>query len=343
MHNKLSFNIQHSRLGTNDGANCCNASVRVIDHPSECVEQHGIQPQEGFPEISTATILQLLSEAILICDCDTHRIICCNDLASRLLEFERSERHRFQLGDFIRDVELMQRLQNLSSHDGDPEAICWNGRLVTALGNEARVEGTVRQITADTGQRLISMAVRTVPSVAQHFHATAVLNHDELTGLPTRGALKRHLEALMGRKDNCAGTLALLFVDLDGFKLVNDTYGHHVGDTALSLVAERLLEITRPGDLVARYGGDEFVVVLSNVERNETAKIVERVRNTIEGPLRGPNWTAFISVSVGVACCSGQLESAEQLLQTADHAMYEDKRLRRSRRIDSFSQRTAQT
>jgi diguanylate cyclase (GGDEF)-like protein len=119
----------------------------------------------------------------------------------------------------------------------------------------------------------------------------------------------------------------VLFVDVDGFKQVNDLYGHLVGDRVLCEVANRLAGCVRAGDHVARFGGDEFVVLLQRVRgRDEIEPVVRRIDAAFQEPIPLPHGEVTLTVSVGAAEALAEGESAEQLINAADRAMYAAKR-----------------
>lgn len=148
-------------------------------------------------------------------------------------------------------------------------------------------------------------------------------NHDALTGLPSLRLLKDRLEsAIAGNKRNDTQT-ALLFVDLDGFKVVNDSMGHEAGDVVLKNVAERLKSTIRDVDTAARIGGDEFVLVLPGAgERDDLAIIGQKIIDGISEPYTVNDKVARIGASIGIAVYPNDGDTADLLLRKADESMY---------------------
>jgi diguanylate cyclase (GGDEF)-like protein/PAS domain S-box-containing protein len=156
---------------------------------------------------------------------------------------------------------------------------------------------------------------------ALSFQAT----HDALTGLPDRLLLRDRLEQGVARLDRHDATLGVLFIDLDGFKGVNDDHGHAIGDTVLVELAGRIAHAVRPGDTAARVGGDEFVVVADDVDEARSIAIAERVAAAVAAPVELDGAHITLGASIGVTL-AGPGESVDDILNRADQAMYRAKR-----------------
>jgi diguanylate cyclase (GGDEF)-like protein/PAS domain S-box-containing protein len=147
--------------------------------------------------------------------------------------------------------------------------------------------------------------------------------HDPLTGLPNRALIRERLVTSLQRSRRNGLSVVLLFVDLDGFKLINDTHGHEAGDSLLKTVASRLIEQVRPGDTVARLAGDEFVVLCEQVEQPDSISVLaDRINDALRQPFNFGSLPLFVTASIGIAIGSGSTHSADDLLRYADTAMY---------------------
>jgi diguanylate cyclase (GGDEF)-like protein/PAS domain S-box-containing protein len=159
--------------------------------------------------------------------------------------------------------------------------------------------------------------------------------HDALTGLPNRALFVQRLEgALDRRREGGGGRVAVLFVDLDNFKVVNDSLGHGVGDQLLEAVARRLRDVLRPQDVIARFGGDEFTVLLSDVHDEAHAlRVADRLAGSLRGPMVINGDQRFITASVGLSMALDDAEEPDPaaMLRDADAAMYRAKELGKAR------------
>jgi diguanylate cyclase (GGDEF)-like protein/PAS domain S-box-containing protein len=156
--------------------------------------------------------------------------------------------------------------------------------------------------------------------------------HDALTGLPNRARFMERLSAAQTNAKKNQGLLAVVFIDLDNFKIVNDSLGHEAGDALLGIVAERLLDAVRVGDIVARLGGDEFTLLMEGMPSvNDILLIVEQIVQSLRAPILLPQRELFASASIGIAYTDGHENLSEDtLLRYADIAMYHAKSLGKS-------------
>jgi diguanylate cyclase (GGDEF)-like protein len=158
--------------------------------------------------------------------------------------------------------------------------------------------------------------------VRDHFHAT----HDSLTGLANRESVIHQLPALISHAERRQSGLAVLFLDLDHFKFINDSLGHAAGDQLLKFVAERTGMITRKSDLVARFAGDEFVICIQDVSGPQApAAVASNLLETLNDPYLLEGDEIWVTASIGIAVYPGDGRNAEELLRNSDMAMYRAK------------------
>jgi|GEM_PF-1657761 len=196
--------------------------------------------------------------------------------------------------------------------------------------NSIRVVHSKAQIVKGADSRLLLTG--TVQDVTeQKVNEESLLRqalHDPLTGLPNRVMLGQQLEKLLA--SNRSRSIAVLFLDLDNFKAVNDNLGHQAGDSLLVAVARRLSANLRPTDFAARFGGDEFTVVVTKVKSIDyVVSIAKRIIESISQPFDIAGERIYTSTSIGIALCSSSEDSASSLLRKADIALYKSKSLGR--------------
>lgn len=216
--------------------------------------------------------------------------------------------------------------------------------LATRFNEQRRQTSARQQATMDAQQvnmdALQAQELRLEQRVKERTDELAAANerlcalalHDPLTGLANRTALKQHLEQALQRSRRQARPLALMLLDLDGFKPVNDRLGHEAGDQVLLQVAQNLLSCARETDLVARLGGDEFVLICEDVRGEEHARqLAERFLQAVGAPLQLDEEWLSIGASIGIVLTLGDALDITQLLRRADIAMYQAKAAGRNR------------
>ena len=222
---------------------------------------------------------------------------------------------------------LRARLAETGRWQGEMALRCQTGAVLTEL-----VSISCLQDDAGSASHYVAVfADITYLKQAEDAYRTRA-NYDTLTHLPNRALLQERLGQILARARSGQEQFALLFVDLDGFKLINDTLGHEMGDTVLRTLAARMADCVRRDDTVARLGGDEFVILLEG--RHEStllAQSVERLIDVVQRPILGHGQPVSVTASIGVAVYPDDGREIDELLRSADRAMYCAKRLGKNR------------
>ena len=191
-------------------------------------------------------------------------------------------------------------------------------------------DGRLLEWEAGAASQGAGLTVITLRDVGERRADTRALafraEHDALTGLVNQERLRYELQAALARADRDGGRVAVLYLDLDGFKQINDTFGHAAGDALLVGVAQRLMAVCRAGELVARIGGDELVMVAERFPPGLESRIAERVLAALAPPIQAAERELRVGVSIGVAVYPDHASDVAGLVQAADEAMYEAKR-----------------
>jgi diguanylate cyclase (GGDEF)-like protein len=187
-------------------------------------------------------------------------------------------------------------------------------------------DASVGQVLADVAATYVMNHRRRVGSLRTTEHLRQRTLHDALTGLPNRVLLRDRINQALAQTRRHGSGPAVLFIDLDRFKGVNDSLGHHVGDQVLRAVAGRLRGVLRPGDTLARLGGDEFVALCQDLgEAGQAVAVARRVTAALQRPFDAGGDRVLVAASIGMAFATTGDESPESLLQEADAAMYRAK------------------
>jgi diguanylate cyclase (GGDEF)-like protein len=197
-----------------------------------------------------------------------------------------------------------------------------NTELAKHVAERIDIELELKQ----TKNELLDIQADLSKSQVKEKDALHIALHDSLTGLPNRLLLEQHLDHGLTQARRYGWKLAILFIDLDKFKNINDSYGHDIGDKVLITVAERLQASVRAEDLVSRWGGDEFMCVLLNVNYEaDVINLANKIVAKISQDCNFDGTIVSISATVGIALCPRDGETAEILFKQVDRAMYKSK------------------
>ena len=277
-------------------------------------------------EIRLAALVEHASDLVCVAD-DAGRVIYASPAVARVLNLSASELEGTPVFDLVHPDDrgnLMGRMEEIVNTPGISPSL--EARVAHADGGWRHMEVVTTNLLNNPA---VSGIVINARDITERVEVAAQLEekafHDELTGLPNRSLLLDRLADALHRASRHDRMVGVLFLDLDRFKVVNDSLGHSVGDELLSETARRLEQTIRPDDTVARLGGDEFVVVIGNMVRTTDALVAaERVRSAVAQPVTLGNESTVVTTSVGIAIAFGD-ESPAELLQDADTAMYRAK------------------
>ncbi|MFP4644931.1 MAG: diguanylate cyclase domain-containing protein, partial [Spirochaetales bacterium] len=269
-------------------------------------------------------VLANMSEGVLVIDEPTGRVSFLNESAASLFGVERSEASEVEWPRVLPESTTESIAELLSTLSTEEAAECevavprrWEGyRWILLRGSRLTEDAqTWRYI-------IVASDVSSWKERERHLRDISLI--DEVTGLPNRRFLTERLtEAIARRSRNAGDPLVVLFIDLDGFKAVNDLYGHLTGDMLLREIGRRLDAELRASDVVARYGGDEFVAILESLTSEErVTRVVERLTDIIRRPFIVNAKPLRTDASIGIAVYGDDGETPEELIRRADEAMY---------------------
>ncbi|PZO36154.1 MAG: GGDEF domain-containing protein [Pseudanabaena frigida] len=197
-----------------------------------------------------------------------------------------------------------------------------NTELAKQVAERIDIESELKQTKSD----LIEVRADLSRSQAKEKDALHIALHDSLTGLPNRLLLEQRLDHGLSQARRYGWKLAVMFIDLDKFKNINDTYGHDIGDRVLITVAKRLQAFVRDEDMVSRWGGDEFICVLFNVKLEaDVVSLAKKMADQVAKECDFDGIVISINATIGIAICPRDGETAELLFKQVDRAMYRSK------------------
>ena len=278
----------------------------------------------------------------------TRAILCGDDssqfelthvrsLQEALGQFSLNEYHVVLLDLNLPDSRGLKTVQEFLQADSNTPIIVLSGQDDEAMAIESVQVGAQDYILkGDTSGRHLRRSIRyAIERKRTELELSRLALYDELTGLPSRTLLRDRWNGVTARAQRSKCWTAVLMIDLNKFKAINDTHGHLAGDRVLQEVAKRVTARLRGGDTVSRFGGDEFVILLENIRnRNDADKVASKVRAVIQEPMNLGFGSFTVTASVGLAVSHNLLEeSLEHVIEMADRDMYARKNVREAETV----------
>jgi diguanylate cyclase (GGDEF)-like protein/PAS domain S-box-containing protein len=280
-----------------------------------------------------ASVFTHVREGITIADINGS-ILEVNDTFTQITGYSREEvmgRNPRILSSGRQGPEFYQAMWGALTDKGYWSGEIWNRRKNGEVYAQLLTISAMRDAQGVV-QNYVAVFMDIMPMKAQQLQLEHIAHFDALTGLPNRVLLGDRLQHAMAQAQRRDRALAVAFLDLDGFKVVNDMHGHNVGDQLLVTVAQRMKSALREGDTLARIGGDEFVAVLVDLnETRESELVLERLLHAAADPVTVEDAVMQVSVSIGVTLYPQDDVDADQLIRHADQAMYLAKQAGRNR------------
>lgn len=295
------------------------------------IHKHQIERKLQEEKQKLMAIINSMSCAVIVTDANSS-VQMINPVAEALTGWQNNEAYGKDLAEVFSLVESEEAIDNLSRHVMEASAVerlSNNWILVAKNGTKIPIEDNVTPIRDADGN--ITGKVLVFQDITQRKQTEAQLLrnafYDALTGLPNRVLfLDRLRQSFERSKRRNNYHFAVLFLDLDGFKGINDNFGHRMGDDFLVEIAQRLKSILRTGDTVARFGGDEFAVLIEDIKDvTDAINVALRIQETVGKPLHLNGHQMNVTASIGIALNSSIYEQPENLLRDADVAMYRAK------------------
>ncbi len=282
------------------------------------------------------TILENLPTMLFLKDAETHEFLRLNKFGEELLGMPRDQ----IIGKTVFDLFPAHQAKQFA--EIDQEILSSQKEAVVDLKIDT-VSGPrylhTRNIALRNNAGRVRFLLGVATDVTEEKHLRDELqnlaSHDSLTGMLNRRVVMERLNAEVARATRYGSELSLIIFDVDHFKQVNDTYGHQAGDRVLRDLAETVGQVTRASDIVGRYGGEEFLLVLPMTDSKSAEELAERMRKRIEDILikqmSEPEYSIRITISLGVASLTAERQSSAELIHAADEALYNAKREGRNR------------
>ncbi len=228
---------------------------------------------------------------------------------------------------YMPEMDGIQFLEKVRENYPETVRIMLTGHADLALAIDAVNKGRIfhfltKPCQSNTILKILEIGIK---KYKKHVISRMESNTDQLTGLCNRRYFFNELTIIMNSAERYLQTFSIIFFDIDDFKIINDTYGHNIGDRALKTVANSLTKLSRNNDILARYGGDEFVIIAQHTNKKGALIFVERIKKHIKNQKIKDYKSIIIRISAGIAIYPIDAKDKDKLLDIADKEMYKDK------------------
>ena len=274
-----------------------------------------------------AGVFEHSQDGLIVLDSEQY-ITMVNPAVTRMLGYHADllvGKTPMQVFEWQQFTSLMPTIQNSLKHFGQWQGEVWekssSGELVPMFVKVNRIGSSQEDDSFD-----MVLTLSDLSNVKEMERLEHLAHHDALTGLANRTQLYKYLDGAVANSRYSGSGFSIMYLDLDGFKKVNDTYGHDAGDEILKEVSNKLLSQVRAGDLVARLSGDEFVLIVKQTDQDKLSKLAQRILALIEEPVIYKQRQLKVGASIGITVSDEFDNDLDSLLKVADQAMYQAKR-----------------
>jgi len=298
----------------------------IIRYISQLIDLTTIRKSDTA-EILLNHLVDKSNDAIYVVEPEYGHILNCNQLAHQRLGYSKDELLKLSVSDLNSKFDIKERWNEHSKQIERKKNLVLESTHTRKDGTKIPIEASISFIKYNQTAYLLAIVRDISRRKQKELAALELANLDPLTKLPNRRTLENKLEQAFKKAKLKNTFIAFFFIDIDNFKLINDSYGHSVGDEILVGTANRLKHCIRESDIVTRMGGDEFLIVINNVEERSSIKIMaDKLQEEFKSPFKVQSHLIPVKASIGVSVYSHNNGDAHTLIQLADEAMYEAKK-----------------
>ncbi len=304
----------------------CDSYGVIKRYISQLIDLSAIKKSDAA-EILLNHLVNNSNDAIYVVDPQFGRILNCNQLAHRRLGYEKEELLQLKVANIHPDIEHNNQWKIHSEGIQKAGSLLIESSHMRKDGTSFPVEANITHIKYNGAGYLLAIVRDISRRKKKELEVLERLNLDPLTNLPNRRILDKRLAEIFIKAEQRKTLIAFMYIDLDNFKEINDNYGHVIGDGVLIQTANRLKNCVRKSDIVTRLGGDEFLVVLCNLEKKSLVELMAyKVEKEFKSPYKIQDQLLTVEASIGVSVYFDNHSDAQGLIQLADEAMYQAKK-----------------